>query len=170
MNKSIYNFSVKTIEGIENSLAIYKGKVLLIVNTASECGFTSQYAEMEELYKKYQPNGFEILAFPSNDFGKQEPLEGENILSFCATHFRTTFPIFDKITVKGQLAHPLYKYLSDKKQNGVIGMPPKWNFHKYLIDRNGKIVDYFLPFTKPNATKIQKAIEKCLLDKMTFKE
>jgi glutathione peroxidase len=168
MNEQIYQISLKTTEGLETTLNPYKGKVLLIVNTASECGFTSQYAEMEELYKQYKHLGLEVLAFPSNDFGKQEPLEGNNIASFCTSRFRTTFPIFDKISVKGKQAHPLYKYLSDKNLNGQIGIPPRWNFHKYLIGKNGKLVDYFLPFTKPNASKIKKAIERCLLEKVTI--
>jgi glutathione peroxidase len=159
---NVYQFTVKDLSGHEVSLNEYKGKVLLIVNTASECGFTPQYRELEDLYKTYRDRGFEILAFPSNDFGGQEPLEGEAIARFCENKYNVTFPIFEKIKVKGEFAHPLFKYLSDKKQNGKVGSSPKWNFHKYLVDRNGRVVDYYLSITNPTSSKVKKAIEKLL--------
>jgi glutathione peroxidase len=140
----------------------FQNKVLLIVNTASECGFTPQYKELEELYKQYQEKGFEVLAFPSNDFGKQEPLNGKEIGEYCSIHFRTTFPLFEKVKVVGINALPLYQFLSNKKQNGKVNIAPKWNFQKYLVNRKGEVVDYFLPFTKPTSPAIKKAIERLL--------
>ncbi|MES2778548.1 MAG: glutathione peroxidase [Bacteroidota bacterium] len=159
---NIYSFSVQNIEGDLVELSQYKGKVLLIVNTASECGFTPQYKELEELYKLYKDKGFEILAFPSNDFGKQEPLEGKNLKEFCDMHFRITFPLFDKVTVTGFRAIPLFQFLSTKQLNGKVNISPKWNFQKYLINRNGEVVDYFFPFTRPTSGSIRKAIERLL--------
>lgn len=159
---NVYQFKVKDLSGQEVSLQDYQGKVLLIVNTASECGFTPQYRELEELYKEYKDKGFEVLAFPSNDFGGQEPLQGEAIGTFCETKYKTTFPVFDKVKVKGEFAHPLFKFLSDKKQNGKVGTAPKWNFQKYLVDRNGKVVDYYLSITSPTSSKVKKAVEKLL--------
>ncbi|MCU0442961.1 MAG: glutathione peroxidase [Bacteroidia bacterium] len=158
----IYAYTVQTLEGTTVSLSEYQNKVLLIVNTASECGFTPQYQQLEELYKLYSDKGFAVLAFPSNDFGRQEPLQGQALQSFCSLHFRTTFPVFDRVHVKGPMAHPLFQFLSNRNQNGTIGIAPKWNFHKYLVDRNGKVVDYFFPFTKPTSPSIKKAIEKLL--------
>ncbi len=159
---NVYQFTVKDLSGEEVSLNDYRGKVLLIVNTASECGFTPQYRELEELYNTYKNRGFEILAFPSNDFGGQEPLQGHAIAQFCENNYKTTFPVFDKVRVKGEFAHPLFKFLSDKKQNGKVGTSPKWNFQKYLVDKNGKVVDYYLSITSPTSTKVKKAIEKLL--------
>lgn len=158
----IYAYTVQTLEGATVSLSEYQNKVLLIVNTASECGFTPQYQQLEELYKQYSAKGFAVLAFPSNDFGRQEPLQGQALQSFCSLHFRTTFPVFDRVHVKGPMAHPLFQFLSNRNQNGAVGIVPKWNFHKYLVDRNGKVVDYFFPFTKPTSPSIKKAIEKLL--------
>jgi glutathione peroxidase len=167
MTKStIYQFTLNDALGQPIDLSAYQGKVVLIVNTASECGFTPQYRELEELYKTYKEKGFELLAFPSNDFGGQEPLNGEEIVQFCSMKFRTTFPVFEKVKVKGKQATPLYQFLGDKSLNGRVGMPPKWNFHKYLINRNGQVVDYYLSFTKPTSSKIKNAIEKCLREEL----
>jgi glutathione peroxidase len=160
--QNIYSFKVKNIEGEEISLSTYKGKVLLIVNTASQCGFTPQYKELEDLYKLYKDKNFVLLAFPSNDFGNQEPLNGKDIQEFCTQNYKTTFPIFDKIHVKGKDANILYEFLSQKKLNGHLSSTPKWNFHKYLINKNGEVVDYFYSFTKPASRKIKKSIEKLL--------
>ncbi len=160
--KSIYPFTVTTIEGVDTTLDTFKGKVVLIVNTASECGYTPQYKELEELYKQYRDQGFEILAFPSNDFGNQEPLNGKEIENFCSTHFRTTFPVFEKVSVKGETAIPLYRFLSNKNLNGSVNIAPKWNFQKYLINRKGEVVDYYFPFTKPTSRRIKKGIERLL--------
>jgi glutathione peroxidase len=161
-NATVYDFTVRTLEQQDQSLSAYKGKVLLIVNTASECGFTPQYKQLEELYKEFRDRGFTVLAFPSNDFGRQEPLTGREIGNFCSIHFRTTFPVFEKVHVKGKAAAPLYRFLSNSSENGAVNISPKWNFQKYLVDRNGKVVDYFFPFTKPTSPSVKKAIEKLL--------
>ncbi len=159
---SIHQFTVNNLKGDPISLSNYKGKVLLIVNTASRCGFTPQLEQMEALYKAYQDQGFEILAFPSNDFGAQEPLEGDAIEEFCNITYKSSFPIFDKIKVKGKNAHELYHFLSDKQRNGRSSSRPRWNFHKYLIDKEGRLVDFFYTFTKPTAGRVKKAIERLL--------
>lgn len=161
-SKSIHQFKVKDIQGNEVALSDYKGKVLLIVNTASKCGFTPQLEDMTELHEDFKNEGFEILAFPSNDFAGQEPLEGEAIQQFCVTNYQAEYPIFEKTKVTGKDASELFLFLSDKKQNGKVSSIPKWNFHKYLVDQDGKVVDYFYTFTKPSAPKIKKAIKKLL--------
>jgi glutathione peroxidase len=159
--KDIYGFSVNALDGEPISLSDYKNKVLLIVNTASECGFTPQLKELVELKKEFGEQGFEILAFPSNDFGGQEPLEGQDIATFCS-NYGNNFPVFDKIRVRGPYADPLYKFLSEKKENGVLSSVPRWNFHKFLINRDGAVVDYFFPFTKPTSAKIRKKLQRLL--------
>ncbi len=161
-SKSVHNFKVHDLSGKEVQLNMYKGKVLLIVNTASECGFTPQYEDLEAVYQLYKNKGFEVLAFPSNDFGGQEPLNGNEIQQFCSVKFHTTFPIFDKIHVKGKNANPLYSFLSNKSQNGNVNIAPKWNFQKYLIDKNGHVIDYYLSTTSPTSAKVKKAIEALL--------
>lgn len=160
--KSVHQFEVQQMNGEMMSLKKFDNKVLLIVNTATDCGFTPQLKELEGLRRELEGQDFEILAFPSNDFGGQEPLEGEAILGFCEVTYDTHFPVFDKIRVRGDYAHPLFKFLSDKKQNGHVGASPRWNFHKYLINRQGEVVDFFYPFTKPNSSKIKKRILKHL--------
>jgi len=162
LNNSIHNFSVNDIEGNPIPLSNYDGKVLLIVNTASKCGFTPQLEDMEKLYKEFKEEDFEILAFPSNDFKGQEPLNGKEIQEFCVLNYQASYPIFDKIHVVGSKADPLFQFLSDKKQNGKVNSKPKWNFHKYLVDKNGNVVDYYYSLTKPNSNKIKKAIKKLL--------
>ena len=162
---SIYQFTVNDLSGKPVSLKHYENKVLLIVNTASECGFTPQYEELEILYNLYKSKGFEVLAFPSNDFGGQEPLDGMEIQQFCSVKFHTTFPIFDKVHVKGKDADPLFVYLSNKSENGAVNIAPKWNFQKYLIDKHGKVVDYYLSTTSPTSTKVKKEIERLLQQK-----
>jgi glutathione peroxidase len=161
-SESVHNFKVHDLSGKEVQLNMYKGKVLLIVNTASECGFTPQYEDLEAVYQLYKNKGFEVLAFPSNDFGGQEPLNGNEIQQFCSVKFHTTFPIFDKIHVKGKNANPLYSFLSNKSQNGNVNIAPKWNFQKYLIDKNGHVIDYYLSTTSPTSAKVKKAIEALL--------
>lgn len=163
-NNSIHQFTVKDASGNEVSLSEYKGKALLIVNTASKCGFTPQLDDMEKLYEEFKEEGFEVLAFPSNDFAGQEPLEGEAIQQFCVTKYNAQYPIFEKTVVKGKDASPLYKFLSDKKLNGKVSSKPKWNFHKYLIDKEGKVVDYYYSITKPTSSKIKRSIKKILAD------
>lgn len=160
--KSIYDIKVKDLTGQEISLQSYAGKVLLIVNTASHCGYADQYRELEEIYQKYKNKGLEILAFPSNDFGSQEPLANIQIENFCLKKYHTSFKIFSKVKVKGLGAHPLFQYLGQKKLNGNVNMFPKWNFHKYLVNKNGEVIDYFFSITKPNSPKLVQSIERLL--------
>jgi glutathione peroxidase len=148
---SVYDFSAKTIEGEEKALADYKGKVLLIVNVASQCGFTPQYAGLEALQKTFAKDGFSVLGFPCNQFGAQEPGSEKEIARFCETRFGVTFPLFAKIDVNGERAHPLYRFLTSEKA-GVLGTEAiKWNFTKFLIDREGRPVARYGSSTKPEA-------------------
>jgi glutathione peroxidase len=140
-------------------LSAYKGKVILIVNTASHCGFTPQFAGLESLYQKYKDRGLVVIGVPSNDFGKQEPGSGEEIEKFCTLNFGVTFPMTSKEVVSGDKAHPFYIWA---RQELGFGSAPKWNFHKYIIDRKGNVVDYFYSTTKPDSKKIIDAIEKLL--------
>jgi glutathione peroxidase len=160
--KTVHDFKMKDIQGKDVNLADYKGKVLLITNTASKCGLTPQYKDLENLYQEYKDKGFEILAFPSNQFMGQEPLEGEEIQEFCEINYGVTFKVFDKVDVKGDTQVPLFKFLSNKDENGKVNLAPKWNFQKYLVDKEGKVVDYYLPTTNPDSKKVKKAIEKLL--------
>ncbi|QJD94796.1 glutathione peroxidase [Mucilaginibacter robiniae] len=162
IDQSIYQFNVQKLNGEEVNLSSYKNKVLLIVNTASQCGFTPQLKDLEKLRLEFEGQDFEILAFPSNDFGGQEPLEGKSIGKFCQINFGVHFPVFSKLKVKGRDAHPLFKFLGNKKQNGHVQSSPWWNFHKYLVDRNGEVIDFFYPFTKPSSGRLKKQIEKLL--------
>ena len=164
-NKSVYQFTVSCLNGEERKLIDYKDKVLLIVNIASECGFTPQLKDLEDLRNDFSGDDFSILAFPSNDFGGQKPLEGDSIISFCEINYDTHFEVFQKIRVRGQYADPLYKFLANKKQNGKVGAAPRWNFHKYLINREGEVEDFFYPFTKPNSSRIKKKVVKLLNNK-----
>lgn len=162
---TVYPFKAKLVNGKEQNLAEYKGKVLLIVNTASGCGFTPQYKELQELRDEFGAEGFEVLAFPSNDFGKQEPLAAAEIGEFCEINYGVKFPVFDKVMVRGEQAHPLFSFLADKKKNGNVSAKPRWNFHKYLINRDGVVVEYFYPFTKPTSAKVKKKIQRLLKEK-----
>jgi len=164
--QTIYPFKVKLLNGKEKNLSDYDGKVLMIVNTASGCGFTPQLKELQELRTAYAEMGFEVLGFPSNDFGGQEPLDSNGINEFCEVNFGVKFPMFEKTMVRGAEAHPLFKFLSDKKLNGNLSSSPKWNFHKYLINRSGEVVDYFYSFTKPGSAKIKKRIQRLLDEKV----
>ena len=156
---TVYSFTVKTMDGTEKSLADYKGKVLLIVNTASRCGFTPQFQGLQDLYDTYKDKGFEILGFPCNQFGKQEPDSNEEILNFCQTNYGVTFPMFQKIDVNGENAHPLFQYLK-KATKGMLTENIKWNFTKFLVNKEGEAVERFAPQTKPES--IAKHIEKLL--------
>ena len=158
---SVYQFNVQTLDGEEISLSEYKDKVLLIVNTASACGFTPQLKDLAALKEQFKLEQFEILAFPSNDFGGQEPLEGAAIATFCE-NYGSNFPVFDKIRVRGPYAHPLYQFFNDRKRNGKLKSIPRWNFHKFLIDKTGKVVDFYYPFTKPTSAKIRKKVSRLL--------
>ena len=157
----IYDFKVLNNKGEEVSLSKYRGKVLLIVNTATGCGFTPQYKGLEELYKKYKDEGLEILDFPCNQFGHQAPGTDKEIDSFCTLNYDTTFPRFKKIDVNGDAASPLYKWLK-KEKGGIFGSAIKWNFTKFLVDREGKVVERYAPTTPPS--KIEDKI-KALLSK-----
>ena len=158
-DKTIYDFSVKTIDGQEQSLSHYKGNVVLIVNVASKCGFTPQYKGLQELYNKYKNQGFVVLGFPCNQFLSQEPGTNDEIKHFCSINYGITFPMFDKIDVNGDTAHPLYKYLTSAK-GGFITDSIKWNFTKFLVDRKGMVVKRYPPQTAPE--NMEEDIKKLL--------
>jgi len=159
MNISIYDFAMKTMDGKEKSLSEYKGNVLLIVNVASFCGYTPQYKDLEEVYRKYKDKGFRILAFPANNFGEQEPGSDEEIKTFCSTKYDVTFDVFSKISVRGDDQHPLYRYITkDSPFPGEV----KWNFQKYLVDQNGGLVAMFPSKTKPTDRLVVERIEALL--------
>jgi glutathione peroxidase len=161
VNNSIYQFNIQQLNGEELNLSEYKDKVLLIVNTASQCGFTPQLSELANLKDEFAGKDFEILAFPSNDFGGQEPLDGKELATFCEIQ-KVNYPVFEKIRVRGPYADPLYKFFADKKQNGKLSSVPRWNFHKFLVNKSGLVTDFFYPFTKPTSSKIRKQIARLL--------
>ncbi|MCY2687685.1 glutathione peroxidase [Salinimicrobium sp. TH3] len=154
-----YNFSAKDLQGQDLEMNDFKGKVVLVVNTASECGFTPQLEGLETLYKKYKDEGLVILGFPCNQFGKQEPGDEKSIAEGCVVNYGVTFPMFSKVDVNGKEAHPLFKYLKTEL-GGILGSKIKWNFTKFLIDRTGKPVERFAPITKPES--LEKDIKKLL--------
>lgn len=156
--QTVYEFSADTITGEPQSLSAYKGKVLLIVNTASKCGFTKQYAGLEALYQKYKDRGFVVLGFPANNFMGQEPGTNEEIAQFCSTRFNVTFPMFGKIDVKGNNQHPLYAWLTAHPNGGKVS----WNFNKFLIGRDGQLIEHFGSRTAPNDEDLISAIESAL--------
>jgi glutathione peroxidase len=147
--QSIYGFTVKDIDGNDFSLAQLKGKKVMIVNTASKCGFTPQYADLEKLYTEYGGENFVIIGFPANNFMSQEPGTNEEIQEFCTRNYGVTFPMMEKISVKGKDIHPLYQWLTEKSKNGVENSEVKWNFQKYLINESGALVKVVEPRTKP---------------------
>ena len=159
MNK-IYEFKVKNSEGEEIGLDMYQGKVMLIVNTASKCGFTPQYEDLQKLYDEYNKKGLEILAFPCNQFAKQEAGTNAEIQTFCQKNYGLTFPVLGKIEVNGENAHPLYNYLRKQKSGGLFGRGIKWNFTKFLVDKQGNVIKRFAPTVKPLSMKDD--IEKLL--------
>ena len=159
--KSIHDLSVKTIEGREISLSEFKGKVLLVVNTASRCGFTSQYEGLESLHEKYNAQGFEVLGFPSNDFLGQEPGSNEEIKQFCKLNYDVSFPLFSKAPVSGAEKQPLFRVLTEESGEGLSG-EVRWNFEKFLIGKDGKLVDRWRSMTSPTSSKIVDQIEKLL--------
>ncbi len=159
-----YDYSFHTLTGHKSlPLASFKGKVLIIVNTASKCGFTSQYVGLEKLYQTYKDQGFVILGVPSNDFGAQEPGTDEEIVHFCQVNYGVSFPMAAKEVVSGKQAHPFYLWA---RQQLGFGTAPKWNFHKYLIDRQGKLINYYYSTTKPDSSKFVNAVESALNEKV----
>ena len=158
----MYAFTVKAIDGTDKSLSDFVGKVLLIVNVASKCGFTPQYEGLESLYQRYRERGFEILGFPANNFGRQEPGTDAEIQSFCSLTYGVTFPMFSKISVKGKDIHPLYAFLTDKETDPAFAGKISWNFNKFLIDRTGKVVNRFDSKDAPMGDKIPRSVEEVL--------
>lgn len=157
--KSIYDFTMKTIDGQTKALADYKGKIVMVVNVASFCGNTPQYKDLEAIYRKYKDKGFTILAFPSNNFGEQEPGTDQEIKTFCTSKYDVTFDVFSKISVRGDDQHPLYRYITkDSPFPGDV----KWNFQKYLVDANGTLVAMFPPKTKPTDAAVIEKIESLI--------
>ena len=162
MESKFYSFTVTDIDGNPVALSRYQGKVLLIVNVASKCGFTKQYTGLQQLYEKYKEQGLVILGFPANNFLGQEPGTDLEIKNFCTTKFNVTFPMFSKISVKGKDIHPLYQYLTSPEENGKFGKPITWNFNKFLIGKDGKIIARFGSKVKPLESQIIEAVEKAL--------
>lgn len=161
-DQTAYDFSFQKLHDDESlPLKQFEGKVLLIVNTASKCGFTSQYDGLEKLYSAYKNQGLVVIGVPSNDFGGQEPGTGEEIANFCRINYGVTFPMADKAIVFGDKAHPFYVWA---KETLGFGSAPKWNFHKYLVDRRGKLIDYFHSTTAPDSKSIKQTIEKALAE------
>jgi glutathione peroxidase len=159
---SIYDFTMKSIDGQPVSLKSYSGKVVLLVNVASRCGFTPQYAGLEALYEKYKDRGLVIVGIPANNFASQEPGTNDEIKKFCSTKYNVTFPMMAKVSVLGDDETPLYQFLTDKAANPQIGGDIKWNFTKFLFDRNGKPVARFEPAITPDSPQVQTAIESAL--------
>ena len=160
VEKNIYQFTITDLYGKPFSFASLKGKKILIVNTASECGYTPQYKDLQELYEKYKSQNFIIIGFPANNFGEQEPGTNEQIATFCKQNYGVTFPMMSKISVHGDDMHPLYQFLTQKEKNGVMDSEVKWNFQKYLLDENGKLVAVFYSKTTPDSPELLEAINK----------
>jgi glutathione peroxidase len=160
--KTVYDYTVKDIEGKEVSLSKYKGKVLLIVNVASLCGNTPQYKDIEALYKKYQSKGLVVLGFPANNFMGQEPGSNAEIKEFCTREYAVTFPLFGKVSVKGKDIAPLYSYLTQKEENGAVDAAVTWNFQKFLVGRNGKVITSISPRALVTQADVVKQIEAAL--------
>ncbi len=158
----IYNFEATSIDGDSISFEQFKGKVILIVNTASKCGFTGQYEGLEKLYQEYKDKGLVILGFPANNFMKQEPGTNEEIKQFCTTTYNVTFPMFSKIDVKGNNIHPLYEYLTSNEAGHDFGGKITWNFNKFLVSKEGKVINRFGSRTTPENPQIVEAIEAAL--------
>ena len=161
----LYKFKMKDIDGKDVQLKKYKGDVLLIVNTASKCGYTPQYEALQKIYDKYKTEGFEVLGFPANNFGGQEPGTEAEIKEFCTSKYKVTFPMFAKISVKGEDQDPLYKFLTSKETNPAFAGDITWNFNKFLVDRKGNVVARFTSKDTPDSESVTAAIEKYLKDK-----
>ena len=157
--RTLFDFKINSISGDEISLSDFKGQTLLLVNVASNCGFTKQYGDLQKLYENYRGKGFTVLGVPSNQFGAQEPGKNSEIKDFCETNFNITFPMTSKYDVKGNNAHPIYIWAKETYGKSTV---PKWNFHKILINKNGKVEDTFASFTGPLSNKILKKLEEIL--------
>jgi len=158
----IYDFTLNSIDGQPAPLAAYQGKVLLLVNVASRCGFTPQYAGLEKIYREYKDRGLVVLGFPANNFAAQEPGTNEEIKSFCSRTYNVSFPLYAKSSVKGDNINPLYRFLTDKSQNPKTGGDIRWNFTKFLIGRDGTVMARFEPIVAPDSPEVATAIEKAL--------
>lgn len=152
--KSLYDFKAETLEGESFDFSALKGKKVLIVNTASKCGLTPQYKKLQELYEEFGGDDFAIVGFPANNFAKQEPGTNEEIKEFCEMNYGVSFQMMAKISVKGDDIHPVYKWLTNSSENGVLDAPVRWNFQKFLIDRNGQVVDFVAPKNGPKSKRI----------------
>jgi glutathione peroxidase len=159
---SVHEFTLDSLKGEPTPLASFKGKVMLVVNVASQCGFTPQYEGLQALYMKYKDQGLVITGFPANNFGGQEPGTNEEIGAFCKSKYGVTFPMFSKISVKGADTAPLYKFLTDTTANPKTGGDIKWNFTKFLVDRNGKVIQRFEPAVEPLSKELESAVEAAL--------
>ncbi len=162
--RSIYEFTMNDIDYNPVAFERFRNKVILIVNVASKCGFTNQYKGLQELFQEFKDDGFLVLGFPANNFLKQEPGTNSEIKQFCSTKYNVSFPIFSKISVKGDDISPLYKFLTDRETNPRFSGKIKWNFTKFLVDRNGNIVDRFSPMTRPDNKKVRKRIGELLVN------
>ncbi len=156
MSETFFDLQAASLDGNVQPLAEYRGKVLLVANTASQCGFTPQYAGLEQIWRDYGDRGLVVLGFPSNDFGRQEPGSAEEIREFCDTKFHVTFPMFDKVKTKGEGQSPVFAFLTAKHPK------PRWNFYKYLVGRDGQVIDYFVSVTAPESKRVRKRIEAAL--------
>ena len=159
---NVLDFTLNSIDGKPAPLSQYQGKVVMIVNVASRCGYTPQYAGLEKIYEKYKDQGFVILGFPANNFGGQEPGTNEEIKTFCSSKYMVTFPMYSKISVKGADIHPLYQFLTDKQANAKTGGDIQWNFTKFLVGKDGKVVARFESAVTPESAEVTSAIEKAL--------
>jgi glutathione peroxidase len=160
--KSVLDFTMKSIDGNDVKLDNYSGKVLLLINVASKCGYTKQYKGLESIYQKYKEQGLVVMGFPANNFFWQEPGTNEEIKTFCSTKYNVTFPMFAKISVKGGKIHPLYKFLTSKQTNPEFSGSISWNFNKFLVDRSGKVIGRFSSKDEPESEKVVNAIEQAL--------
>ncbi|MCW5958657.1 MAG: glutathione peroxidase [Pyrinomonadaceae bacterium] len=168
--RSVHEFTAMDIDGKDVSLKSYSGDILLIVNTASQCGYTPQYEGLQKIYDRFKDKNFKVIGFPTNNFGGQEPGSNEEIKDFCTTKYKVTFPMFAKISVKGEDQHPLYKFLTDKEQNGEFGGDITWNFNKFLANEKGEIVARFTSKDTPESETVVNAIEKYIAERDAAKD
>jgi glutathione peroxidase len=163
-DKNVFDFTLNSIDGQSTPLASFKGKVVMLVNVASRCGFTPQYSALESIYEKYKDRGFVIVGIPANNFGKQEPGTNQEIKTFCATKYKVSFPMMSKVSVKGDDITPLYQFLTDKSSSPKTGGEIQWNFTKFLVGPDGRVITRFEPEVTPDSPEVIAAIEKALND------